>query len=746
MKTQVHTLRYGPEQDWMKACVPSLENWCERHGYDLTVWDDSHGYDVPKFVEKEMVEHALKTGADQIIYIDADVYIRPDAPPFPAFRGIATATDQWHAVHEPHFHEWVAENFPKATQKAAEGWAYQNAGVWAADKFSAVELHRAMSRTPMVEFFQEQHWFNLCVAVAVSRGAEHSKLSSAWNRYGRDVEPSWFHHLWGDTKMEDFQRLKESGVLTMTPGLLRRNLPAIDPADPDKTIFLEFIQDAGLGNQMFEWAAAYSIAKTLNLPLRWVWKPSGLREFGLQAFGIGESARKAPYEIVMQRKGQGHRKLFEYALKVIQEHEGPYPAISCPFQAEECFIDHADDIRALYTPEKVDLPIPDGTTPVGVQVRRGDYMKHPTLNVTTPEYFTNAMKWMRERIGNPHFVIVSDDPEWCINFFGYREDTSVMPPQTAYEGIRTLASCEAHIISNSTFGWWGAWLGEKGPVVVPEKWHHREGAYGDWNPVPARWHRVSIGNAPRVPEVKPLSPVFAAGLPSHKRAIVYPWHADQEQWHELRYSLRSVHKYFEDQDCPIYILGTRRPGWATEAGRVKYIGAFTYREALTKGLQLGEEVLWMNDDVLFLKPTGWEDCRTTLYQKPIPPSFLENAPTQDNPWRQGVLHILKALAAEGIRDQKVFSTHTPYLFEREKALAILEKYGVWEKFPMEMAYFHHHAVSPTMLTTEKATGAPFGDARFLNFTDRLLGPALKQAIVEAFPERPPWEMDLNFGL
>jgi hypothetical protein len=65
---------------------------------------------------------------------------------------------------------------------------------------------------------------------------------------------------------------------------------------------------------------------------------------------------------------------------------------------------------------------------------------------------------------------------------------------------------------------------------------------------------------------------------------------------------------------------------------------------------------------------------------------------------------------------------------------------------MELAYFHHHAVNPTQITTEKVWGLPFGEAHFLNYADKILSPALKTAIRDLLPEVPQWEMVLNYGL
>ena len=749
MNTEIHTLRYG-NADYFDLCVPTLEKWCKTHGYGLTVWDDSHGYSVPKFVEHDMIRGFLQGENKRMVYIDADVFIHPRTPKFPAFKGMALATDQWHAIHNDHFKQWAEEHY-MGFKGAVKDWEYSNAGIWSLDREAATVLLEVMDATPKTEFFQEQHWFNLCAAKAVHKGATMTRMPNNWNRFGRDLEPSWFWHLWGNKKLEDHLTLKTLGLLDMVPTPSHRfHVPAPDSTDSPKVFTLEFIQDAGLGNQLFEWAAGYSISRKLNLPFRWVWKPSNLRDFGLKEFGMGENPL-LNLPKVMARAGQGNRKLHDMAIQRVTESSEQFPTVSCPFQDEKCFIDHADEIRSIYLKALTPFPLPHpkGTLPVGMQVRRGDYTKHPRLNVTTPEYFTNAMRWMRGQVKTPHFIIVSDEPEWCHQAFGYLDDVTIMPPQTAFEGIRTLASCDAHIISNSTFGWWGAWLGEKGnPVVVPELWHHGGKAYGEWNPVPERWHKAPIGGIAggKRAVIDPLPIVLSKELPKHEKAIVYPWHADMEKWHELRYSLRSVLENFEDKDCPIYILGTSKPPWLIEGKRVKYLGAYTYREALMKGLQLAEKVLWMNDDIIMCNKVTWADCERTLYVKDVTPEFIENAEAQTNPWRAGVLKVLRALKAEGMGNLRVFSTHTPYVYIREKAVEVMTRYGTWEKFPMELAYFHHHAVDPVKMTTERTETLPAAEALFLNYTDRTLTASLKHEIAGRFSGVAPWELNVQFAI
>jgi hypothetical protein len=515
---------------------------------------------------------------------------------------------------------------------------------------------------------------------------------------------------------------------------------------PGKTLVLEFVQDCGLGNQLFEMAAAYGIAKKLGVPLRWVWKSSKKRRFGLTAFGFAENPPPR-YALIMARMGQGSKKLRDLAIQRVSTSVDPYPAISCPFQAEECFSDYADDIRELFKLEPFELKVPAGATAIGMQVRRGDYIGHPRLNVVTPDYFRNAMEWMRERHPRCHFFVVSDDPQWCQRQFGPQLDVTVMPPQEPIEGLRTLASCEAHIISNSTFGWWGAWLGETGPVVVPEIWHHKPGSYGDWNPVPDRWHRVSVKPKGAQASHYPIkvTAVVEQPAPTIPRAIVYPWHAGQARWHELRYSLRSIEKHFADKECPIFILGTHRPDFLVDHPRVKYIGAWTYTMALTQGVQIAETVMWMNDDIVLLKDVGWEDVSVPRYVREIDPQVAVAAPEQEIPWREACRRVLKQLVAEGTKNLRLFSTHTPYVYERKKVMEVLRRFGVHEKMPLELAYFNTHPKEATPIGEDRVHGLPLDGATYLNYADRHLTTELRDELRRRFPDFASWELKIEFS-
>lgn len=510
-----------------------------------------------------------------------------------------------------------------------------------------------------------------------------------------------------------------------------------------KILVTEFVPDCGLANQMFEWAAGRAIARRLGAEHKWVYKPSTKRRYELDAFGIPLSPDVPPYKLVFDMMGKGNAAMLDLIEKRVRESDAPACGVRAPFQAEECFAEIADEIRCIFRLDPLPLNVPAHHTPVAVQVRRTDYVGHHRLDVTTPEYFRRAMSYMREHVVRPHFFMTSDAPAWCRNTFRHDRDLTILPKQGSITGLRTMAACKAHIISNSTFGWWGAWLAEDGPVVVPEIWHFIQGLYGEWKPAPDRWVRIGGTRPDQKMAHQRLIPFKRLSEPKLDRAIVYPWHAGKAKWDELRYSLRSVDRFFEDKDCPIFILANERPGWLSyNAPRVFYENQWGYAEALIHGVQKADRVLWMNDDIFLLKPTTWEDCAPPRYVGNVDTAALGPADPQSNSWRLGVVQVLQRLLEWGYDDQKVYSTHMPYVWEREKACAVLERFGgVFDKFSMENAYFHIHSEGSCRLGQEFTQGPMLGDAQFLNVTDMLLVPELKEELKALLPEAAAWEAE-----
>jgi hypothetical protein len=116
---------------------------------------------------------------------------------------------------------------------------------------------------------------------------------------------------------------------------------------------------------------------------------------------------------------------------------------------------------------------------IAVHVRRGDFQRIPTFNVCDESYYRQSMGDMRTRIPGARFFIFSDDPEWCRDAFR-EKDAEVIDSGAAsanpLHDLHLMSLASHHIIANSSYSWWAAWLGDKPgqQVIMPERWYARE--------------------------------------------------------------------------------------------------------------------------------------------------------------------------------------------------------------------------------------------------------------------------------
>lgn len=103
---------------------------------------------------------------------------------------------------------------------------------------------------------------------------------------------------------------------------------------------------------------------------------------------------------------------------------------------------------------------------VGVHVRRGDYLRHAyrdVFPVLSAAWYRQAAELLVARHGALRFLVVTDEPGWAranLRLPGPVDIASGEHPASPQEDLALLASCSHHIIANSTFSWWGARLAE----------------------------------------------------------------------------------------------------------------------------------------------------------------------------------------------------------------------------------------------------------------------------------------------
>lgn len=287
--------------------------------------------------------------------------------------------------------------------------------------------------------------------------------------------------------------------------------------------------NGGLGNQLFQYAAGRSLADRsdaeLFLDLSFFDLPPGVhtaRPFALDVFKP-RYERAGPDRLAnyFRIRQNSWRLRFNRAFPSLHTHlwisESSYrfdTAVSAlkghvyldgHWQSERYFSDREQDLRrdlrflqALSAADGALVERMNGTTAVSLHVRRGDYVSHPSANafhgLCGPEYYAQAMAFVLERHPTATFFIFSDDLPWA------RENLPALGPSVFVENDRTagdhrdmqlMANCQHHIIANSSFSWWGAWLNPRKDklVVAPQRWF-ADASIDTTDMIPANWHRL----------------------------------------------------------------------------------------------------------------------------------------------------------------------------------------------------------------------------------------------------------------
>tara|TARA_R100000458_G_scaffold36852_1_gene34314 strand:- start:2490 stop:3290 length:801 start_codon:yes stop_codon:yes gene_type:complete len=112
---------------------------------------------------------------------------------------------------------------------------------------------------------------------------------------------------------------------------------------------------------------------------------------------------------------------------------------------------------------------------VMINVRRADYLTDSLFEDITMDYYDVCISKIENMIVNPTFYVFSDDVDWCKQNFDDDKFTVVdhsHKGQKFIDYLNLMSSCKHHIIPNSTFAWWSAWLNENDDKIVfyPSKW------------------------------------------------------------------------------------------------------------------------------------------------------------------------------------------------------------------------------------------------------------------------------------
>jgi hypothetical protein len=288
----------------------------------------------------------------------------------------------------------------------------------------------------------------------------------------------------------------------------------------------------GLGNQLYGYAAARRLSLVNDTELV-IDSVSGFerdyqykRKYTLARFAIPcriankdecffpfERTRRAIAKLLAKRKPFEHRSYIEQEfsdldnrlinLKIIN----PETTIDGLWQSEAYFKDIADTIRS-------DLRIQPSVNKMNIDAKNW-ILAHNTVAIhmrwfgnqnssaNVPlAYYHNAIKLVNERVNNPRFVIFSDNPKAAVKSLNLDREKFLTVEWNVQDGgevddLWLMTLCHHCVIANSTFSWWGAWLGDGGDdrLVIFPRCSPRDAFNWPWDyegQMPSKWIPITI--------------------------------------------------------------------------------------------------------------------------------------------------------------------------------------------------------------------------------------------------------------
>ena len=281
----------------------------------------------------------------------------------------------------------------------------------------------------------------------------------------------------------------------------------------------------GLGNQFFQYAFGKVIQKKFNQKVCYIsekYKTDELRDLNITFFNIDPSWQAADLDYNFWSNHKIRRLLTKIISKVFSKLDSKntssedvdsiyllehkllnwmgfythylhrYPPIGNSLFKDICidglwndpryFSDIRDELlHDLRLKEKLQgnnlelLNEIERTQSVCVHVRRGDYVYVKGYLVCTPYYYEEAMRRAEKVIDDPVFYIFSDDITWVKANIRCPEKTVYVDQNNKdYVDFSLMSKAKHFIISNSTYSWWAAYLGEADDkrVFVPDRWYN----------------------------------------------------------------------------------------------------------------------------------------------------------------------------------------------------------------------------------------------------------------------------------
>lgn len=274
--------------------------------------------------------------------------------------------------------------------------------------------------------------------------------------------------------------------------------------------------NGGLGNQLFQYALGRHLALINNTELKLdlsVFKNPNHRKLGLTNFNIDiniATEKDLPFT---------KRQLFKNKRRIASLLDRFFPPINIKYenhfhfdddvlkytnntylwgywQSEKYFKSIESIIRTDLTfkqpitvNEKEIITLMSSVDSVCLHVRRGDYINNVHHPVCSISYYNEAIAFILKKLTYPHIFIFSDEINWAKSNLKIPCKHTYITGFEDWIDLRLMTYCKHNIIANSSFSWWGAYLGqyEHKIVISPKNWFFDMKKYDIKDLKPKNW-------------------------------------------------------------------------------------------------------------------------------------------------------------------------------------------------------------------------------------------------------------------
>jgi hypothetical protein len=282
---------------------------------------------------------------------------------------------------------------------------------------------------------------------------------------------------------------------------------------------IAFYAQGGLGNQLFQYAAAKQWAQELDCELvvdqSWFQRPLATetpRPYELSRYPL---SLRCATEQEQRRWRWMHGRLARFAsplmpMRLVVESSQLSPVVTAGsylkgyWQSQDYFkssrVQLLRELQPKSPPSDLDQQVLaqiSSCNAVSIHVRRGDYVSLSSAaafhGLCSIDYYQQSIDYMLSHVTEPRFFVFSDDPAWSKANLPLPQNSYYVAhnkAETAFQDLRLMQHCRHHIIANSSFSWWGAWLAsaEQQLVLAPKQWFAAQQTPD--NLIPANWRQL----------------------------------------------------------------------------------------------------------------------------------------------------------------------------------------------------------------------------------------------------------------